>query len=41
MVTSAQVEVWSSTWSEFIAAVESHFGSYAYRDALNDLIALE
>ena len=29
------------TWSEFIAAVDSHFGSYAYRDALNDLIALE
>ena len=29
------------TWFEFVANVESHFGSYAYRDALNDLIALE
>jgi len=29
------------TWSEFMAAVEDQFGSYAYRDSITDLIALE
>ena len=28
------------TWEEFILAVEDHFGSYDYRDAISDLIAL-
>jgi len=29
------------TWLEFMAAVEDQFGSYAYRDSITDLIALE
>jgi hypothetical protein len=27
-------------WEEFIAAVENHFSSYDYRDAISELIAL-
>jgi hypothetical protein len=27
-------------WNEFIAAVETQFGSYDYRDAISDLVAL-
>ncbi|RLN11703.1 hypothetical protein C2845_PM09G18080 [Panicum miliaceum] len=29
------------TWSEFISAVEDQFGSYDYRDAISELVALE
>jgi hypothetical protein len=28
------------TWEEFISAVENHFGSYDYRNAISDMIAL-
>lgn len=27
-------------WDEFIAALETQFGSYDYRDAISDLVAL-
>jgi len=28
------------TWTEFISAVEDHFGSYHYRDAMGELVSL-